>query len=80
MNDRRQATASPEGDEDVRTGVRGVVRTVNPAAAPLAVAAQLQIAIFFSSDGALTIDPDGAGPLFEMPIVPPLPETLNFLP
>ena len=23
---------------------------------------------------------DGAGPLFEMPVVPPLPETLNFLP
>jgi len=51
-----------------------------PAAAPLAVAAQLQIAVFFASDGAVTIDPDGAGPLFEMPIVPPLPETLNFLP
>ena len=51
-----------------------------PAAAPLAVAAQLQIAAFFASDGALTIDPDGAGPLFEMPIVPPLPETLNYLP
>ena len=50
------------------------------ASAPLAVAAQLQIAIFFASDGALTIDPDGTGPLFEMPIVPPLPETLNFLP
>ena len=51
-----------------------------PAAAPLAVAAQTQIAVFFATDGALTIDPDGPGPLFEMPIVPPLPETLNFLP
>ena len=51
-----------------------------PAAAPLAVAAQTQIAVFFATDGALTIDPDGAGPLFEMPVVPPLPETLNFLP
>ena len=50
------------------------------AAAPLAVAAQLQIAIFFASDGATVIDPDGAGPLFEMPIALPLPETLNFLP
>jgi hypothetical protein len=51
-----------------------------PAAAPLAVAAQMQIALFFATDGALVIDPDGPGPLFEMPVVPPLPETLNFLP
>ena len=48
--------------------------------APLAVAAQQQIATFFASGGAVTIDPDGAGPLFETPIAGPLPETLNFLP
>jgi hypothetical protein len=42
--------------------------------------AQAQIAAFFASDGALTIDPDGAGPLFETPIVLPLPEGLNFIP
>jgi hypothetical protein len=52
----------------------------NPAAAPLAVAAQAQIAVFFATDGAQVIDPDGAGPLFEMPAGLPLPETLNFLP
>jgi hypothetical protein len=52
----------------------------SPAAAPYAVAAQMQIAIFFASGGAVVIDPDGAGPIFEMPIVLPLPETLNFLP
>ncbi len=51
-----------------------------PAAAPFAVAAQIQIAVFFASNGATTIDPDGAGPIFETPIHPPLPETLNFLP
>ncbi len=51
-----------------------------PAAAPLAVAAQTQIAVFFASDGGQVIDPDGTGPLFEMPIAPPLPESLNFLP
>jgi hypothetical protein len=51
-----------------------------PAAAPLAVAAQLQIAAFFATDGALVIDPDGAGALFEMPISLPLPEGLNYLP
>jgi len=50
------------------------------AAAPYAIAAQTQIATFFSSNGALTIDPDGANPFFETPIVPPLPEGLNFLP
>ena len=36
--------------------------------------------LFFASDGVLVIDPDGAGPLFEMPIALPLPEGLNFLP
>lgn len=41
---------------------------------------QAQIAAFFASDGTLTVDPDGASPLFEVPIVPPLPETLNYLP
>ena len=50
------------------------------ATAPYAVAAQTQIALFFASGGTLVIDPDGAGPIFEMPIVPPLPETLNYLP
>jgi hypothetical protein len=52
----------------------------SPATAPLAVAAQQQIAVFFASNGALTIDPDGAGPLFEVPITLPLPEVLNFIP
>jgi hypothetical protein len=42
--------------------------------------AQAQIAHFFATDGSDTIDPDGANPLFETPIVPPLPETLNFIP
>jgi hypothetical protein len=41
--------------------------------------AQTQMAIFLASDGATTVDPDGAaGPLFEVPIAGPLPETLNF--
>ncbi|TNF57945.1 MAG: hypothetical protein EP308_01330 [Burkholderiales bacterium] len=51
-----------------------------PQAAPIAVGAQTQIAVFFQSDGAAVIDPDGAGPLFEVPIAGPLPEGLNFLP
>ena len=50
------------------------------AAAPFAVAAQMQIATFFASGGTTVIDPDGPGPIFETPIVLPLPEALNFLP
>ena len=49
-------------------------------AAPLAFAAQQQVATFLASGGAVTIDPDGPGPYFETPIAGPLPETLNFLP
>jgi hypothetical protein len=46
--------------------------------AALALAAQEQIATFFESDGTVVIDPDGAGPFFEVPIAGPLPEGLNF--
>jgi hypothetical protein len=52
----------------------------NPAAAPFALAAQNQIATFFASDGATTIDPDGVGPMFETPMVGPPPEDLAFIP
>ena len=45
-----------------------------------AAAAQSQIAVFFASKGAVTIDPDGPGPFFEMPVSLPLPETLSYLP
>jgi len=51
-----------------------------PPVAAVAVGAQTQIAVFLASDGALTIDPDGPGPLFEVPIAGPLPEDLGFLP
>ena len=52
----------------------------NAAAAPYAVAAQQQIATFFVSRGTVTIDPDGPNPFFEVPVVLPLPEALNFIP
>jgi hypothetical protein len=52
----------------------------NAAAAGYAVGAQQQIAAFFASHGALTIDPDGVGPFFEVPINGPLPEVLNYIP
>ena len=57
-----------------------LVNIANPFAAPFAVMAQTQIAVFFASDGTVVIDPDMSAPIFEWPIVPPLPETLNFLP
>jgi hypothetical protein len=50
-----------------------------PAAAPFAIGAQQQIAEFFISNGANVIDPDGSGPIFEVPSKD-LPETLNFIP
>jgi hypothetical protein len=50
------------------------------APAQFALAAQQQIATFFTSDGTITIDPDGSGPYFETPIAGPLPETLNLAP
>jgi hypothetical protein len=46
--------------------------------ATVSLQAQAQIATFFATDGAVTVDPDGAGPLFETPIGLPLPETLSF--
>jgi len=50
----------------------------SPATATAALQAQAQIAAFFVSGGTVTIDPDGAGPVFETPIAGPLPETTGF--
>jgi len=46
--------------------------------APFAFAAQQQIATFFTSDGATTIDPDGPGVFFETP-ASFVPEDLGFI-
>jgi dienelactone hydrolase len=50
----------------------------NAATATAALQAQAQIAAFFASGGTVTMDPDGAGPIFETPIAGPLPETTGF--
>jgi len=50
----------------------------NAATVTAALQAQAQIAAFFASGGTVTIDPDGAGPVFETPIAGPLPETTGF--
>ncbi len=57
-----------------------LTRIFVPSAAAVALGAQRQIATFFATDGATIVDPDGPGALFEVPIVPPLPEELNFIP
>jgi hypothetical protein len=57
-----------------------LTRVTTPSVAAVALAAQRQIATFFASDGADVVDPDDAGVLFEVPIVPPLPEELSFIP
>jgi Bacterial Ig-like domain len=44
-----------------------------------ALAAQAQIATFFATDGALTIDPDSAGPFFETP-TSMVPEDRAYIP
>jgi Big-like domain-containing protein len=52
----------------------------NPVAAPYAFAAQQQLATFLGSDGATTIDPDGAGgSIFETP-TSMVPEDLAYIP
>jgi hypothetical protein len=48
--------------------------------ADIGAGARQQIAVFLASGGETIIDPDGASPLFEVPIVLPLPEELNFIP
>jgi hypothetical protein len=52
----------------------------NASVKQLSVQAQTQAARFLASDGTDTIDPDGAGPIFETPIPLPLPEGLHYIP
>jgi hypothetical protein len=49
-----------------------------PSVALYAFEAQAQIAAFFASDGAVTIDPDGPGPIFETP-TSMVPEDLAYI-
>lgn len=70
--------ANPAFPKNPHTFLTNIGIPGGPAA--VAVGAQMQIAVFFASDGALTIDPDGPGPLFEVPIAGALPEDLGFIP
>jgi hypothetical protein len=57
-----------------------LIRTdsVAPSMRPVALAAQEQVAVFFESDGVNVIDPDGNGPLFEVPAAP-VPQDVGFI-
>jgi dienelactone hydrolase len=52
---------------------------LGPPGTLFALEAQTQIATFFASDGAVTIDPDGPAPYFETP-TSMLPEDLAYIP
>ena len=52
---------------------------LSPLLLDIALGAQEQIAEFFASDGGLVMHPEPAQ-FFAVPIVPPLPEELNFIP
>ena len=53
---------------------------IGGAGTAIALQAQGQIATFFASGGAVTIDPDGPAPFFEPPMGGPPPEDLAYLP
>src|SRR5262249_2580567 len=55
-----------------------MVSTNIPAFKLIALAAQEQIAVFFETNGVVTIQPQPAR-FFEVPIAGPLPEALNFI-
>ena len=67
----------PKNPHTFLTSLPGLRR---PAPACVALAAQDQIAQFFASSGTVVVDPDGAGPLFETPMVGPPPEDLAYIP
>jgi hypothetical protein len=56
-----------------------MTNVLSPLTAPIALAAQQQIATLFASDGATTVDPDAGGPYFETP-TSMVPEDLAFIP
>jgi hypothetical protein len=74
------AASPPPPNPALPKNPHGFITNVgNSSAAPFAFAAQQQIATFFTSDGATTVDPDGAAPFFETP-TSIVPEDLAFIP
>ncbi|MEM9556458.1 MAG: hypothetical protein AAGC60_19530 [Acidobacteriota bacterium] len=52
---------------------------LEPQLVDIGLAASAQWVAFLASDGAVVLDPDGAAPVFETPIAPPLPEGCGFV-
>jgi hypothetical protein len=69
----------PKNPHTFLTRLPGIVPPGSGAAA-VALAAQDQIAQFFASNGTVVVDPDGAGPLFETPMVGAPAEDLAYIP
>ena len=72
--------ADPTFPKNPHTFLTGCRASRRPVPAAVALAAQDQIAQFFASGGAVVVDPDGAGPLFETPMVGAPPEDLAYIP
>jgi hypothetical protein len=72
--------ANPTFPKNPHTFLTNVPGLAPPAPGAVALAAQDQIAQFFASNGAVVVDPDGAGPLFETPMVGAPPEDLAYIP
>jgi hypothetical protein len=72
--------ADPTFPKNPHTFLTRVPGLAVPAVAAVALGAQEQIAQFFASGGATTIDPDGAGVLFEVPLSVPPWEDLAYIP
>jgi hypothetical protein len=72
--------ANPTFPKNPHTFLTNVPGLAPPAPGAVALAAQDQIAQFFASGGTLTVDPDGAGPLFETPMVGAPAEDLAYIP
>jgi hypothetical protein len=65
-------------DFGTSTNPHTFLTNITGAGALFAIQAQAQIATFFASDGATTIDPDGPGKYFETP-TSIVPEDLGFI-
>ena len=72
--------ADPSFPENPHTFLTRLPGIAPPGAAAVALAAQDQIAQFFASNGTVVVDPDGAGPLFQTPMVGAPAEDLAYIP
>jgi Bacterial virulence factor lipase N-terminal len=72
--------ADPTFPKNPHTFLTRVPGLAPAAPAAVALAAQDQIAQFFASGGTVTVDPDGAGPLFETPLSVPPWEDMAYIP